>query len=331
MKKKLISLTLIAAMALSTAPAFAAETAPATEDTAMPASDELMYAFDTDNTLVTEDTPMLISDEVLVGAPEISVDGTNLDLTTLNLSQYMYTENGQTMVPLRIIAEKMGYTVGWSAKDNAVTISNDEWQVVLNIGVDSYYGVTKIQDAVGMTAPQTYGAAPKLIENTTFVPAKMFELMGYDFSIYGAFASFTKAGTTDSDSVQIPNPLVSYDSIEKAAKVLGFNPNTPSYVPAGFSQEDISVIAGEIAQVTYTDKDGNNISYRVAKGSEDISGDYNVYSINKEVQVNGAKVTLHGNDKISSAVWTNDGYTYAVFMDKGIDEADMINFVAGIK
>ena len=320
MKKKLISCALIAAMALSTAPAFAADTEVVTEDTPMLISAE-----------VTENTPEVTASETLIGAPEISVDGAKIDLSKLNLSQYMYTENGQTMVPLRIVAETMGYTVGWSAKDNAVTISNDEWQVVLNIGVDSYYGVTKIKDAVGMTAPQTYGVAPQLIENTTFVPAKMFELMGYDFSIYGAFASFTKAGVTDGDSVQIPNPLISYDSIDAAAKVLGFKPNTPSYVPAGFSQEDISVIAGEIAQVTYTDKDGNNISYRVAKGSEDISGDYNKYSINKEVKVNGATVALHGNDKIVSAVWTNDGYTYAVFMDKGIDEADMINFVAGIK
>ena len=308
MKKKIISSVLLATMVFSTASAFAADKELPVTTISAPAADE-----------------------VIVGAVQITVDKEKVDLEKLNLTQYMYTENENTLVPLRAVAEKMGYSVAWDEADEAVTVSDDEWKVVLNIGADSYYGVTKIKDAVGMTGPQSYGAAPRLIEDTTFVPAKMFELMGYTFSAVGQYASFTKAGADDSDAAQIPNPLVSYDSIDDAAKVLGFKPNTPSYIPAGFNCEDISTIGNELLQVIYTDKDGSRISYRTAKGDEDISGDYTTYSVNKEVNVNGMAVVLHGNDKIAGATWTNNGFSYAVLTDKEVDEADMIKFVSEIK
>lgn len=108
-----------------------------------------------------------------------------------------------TMVPLRAVAEKMGYTVDWDGEKQAVTVGNDTWEIVLHIGLDSYVGVTKIKDAVGMTAPQSYGTAPKIIEDTTFVPAKMFELMGYQYSTIGQFVNFEDMR----NPVQIPSPF----------------------------------------------------------------------------------------------------------------------------
>ena len=172
MKKKIISSVLLTAMAFGAVSAFA------------------------------EELPMVTSaaDEVIVGVPQITVDGEKLDLSKLNLSQYMYTEKENTLVPLRAVAEKMGYKVEWDNTDKAVTVSDDDWQVVLNIGVDSYYGVTKIKDAVGMTGPQSYGAAPELIEDTTFVPAKMFELMNYKYSQTENLVCFSRNGVISDES-----------------------------------------------------------------------------------------------------------------------------------
>ncbi|GEM_PF-355679 len=307
MKKKFVSSVLLAAMVFGSSSAFAADT----------------------------DLPVLISsapsaEETIVGVPQISVDGNAVDLSKLNVSQYMYTENDNTLVPLRAVAEKMGYKVDWNEADNSVSVNNDEWEVVLEIGVDSYFGVTKIKDAVGMTAPQTYGTAPKIIDDTTYVPAKMFELMGYDFSSVGQYASFTKAGANDNNAVQIPNPLVEYKTVDEAKNTLSFDAPVPTFVPDGYKIDYVGTIAGETLQIFY--KNGKNeIVFRAAKGSDDISGDYNVYKNTKTVSVNGTDAKYRENGETSGAVWTKDGLTFSVYADTVISEKDASDIIASVK
>lgn len=139
--------------------------------------------------------PAPIADEMVVGVPQITVNGEAIDFSNSNLSQYIFETNGNTMVPLRAVAEKMGFTVGWDGENLAVTVEDDDWEVRAYIGEDLYSGVTKIEGAVGAATPQSYGAAPQLFEDTTFVPAKMFELMGYNYHAAGQFVDFTKADT----------------------------------------------------------------------------------------------------------------------------------------
>ena len=216
---------------------------------------------------ITVIAPAPTESEDIVGVPEITVDGEKLDLSKLNVSQYMYTENENTLVPLRVIAEKMGYTVLWDDKEKEVKVGNDEWEVVFNIGVDSYYGVTKIKDAVGMTGPQSYGVLPKIADNTTYVPAKMFELMGYEFSSVGQFASFTKAGTKE-DNVQLPNPIKEYNTLDEAKKAVVFKALVPDAMPEGYTLSWVSTINDEIFQISYKNGD-SEILYRTAEGAED--------------------------------------------------------------
>lgn len=309
MKKKIISSVLLATMVIGTTSALAAEA----------------------------DLPMVIApapaaDEVIVGVPQITVDGETVDLSKLNLSQYMYTEDENTLVPLRAVAEKMGYIVDWNDADQTVTVSSDEWEVVLTIGIDSYFGVTKIKDADGMTAPQSYGAAPKLIEDTTYVPAKMFELMGYKCNVIGQFADFLKVNSAVDETEQIPNPFVSYESIEDAKAVLDYIPAVPSYIPEGYVLDDISVMDNEMLQLICTDKNGSRILYRTAKGSEDISGDYNSYKNIETVKVNGCDVVLKGNDNLyHNASWADNDYSFSVSGDNGIEKEIMVKVVEGVK
>lgn len=307
MKKKFVSSVLLAAMVFGSSSAFAADT----------------------------DLPVLISsapsaEETIVGVPQISVDGNAVDLSKLNVSQYMYTENDNTLVPLRAVAEKMGYKVDWNEADNSVSVNNDEWEVVLEIGVDSYFGVTKIKDAVGMTAPQTYSTAPKIIDDTTYVPAKMFELMGYDFSSVGQYASFTKTGANDNNAVQIPNPLVEYKTVDEAKNTLSFDAPVPTFVPDGYKIDYVGTIAGETLQIFY--KNGKNeIVFRAAKGSDDISGDCNMYKNTKTVSVNGTDAKYRENGETSGAVWTKDGLTFSVYADTVISEKDASDIIASVK
>ncbi len=278
---------------------------------------------------ITVIAPAPAESEDIVGVPEITVDGEKLDLSKLNVSQYMYTENENTLVPLRVIAEKMGYTVLWDDKDKEVKVGNDEWEVVFNIGVDSYYGVTKIKDAVGMTGPQSYGVLPKIADNTTYVPAKMFELMGYEFSSVGQFASFTKAGTKE-DNVQLPNPIKEYNTLDEAKKAVVFKALVPGAMPEGYTLSWVSTINDELFQISYKNGD-NEILYRTAEGTEDISGDYNVYKNEKSLKIAGIDVTIKGNEGVAKATWTKDGLTYSIYADKEISEQDITNIIASIR
>ena len=164
--------------------------------------------------LAAESEPMLISpapteSETIIGTPQITVNGDVVDLSNSNLSQYIFEANGNIMVPLRAVAEKMGYTVSWDSENNAFIAEDNEWKVNACIDEDLYYGVTKIEGAVGMTAPQSYGTAPQLVGGRTFVPAKMFELMGYSFNSIGQFVDFTNRHTiTDKDGNEYSNDIL---------------------------------------------------------------------------------------------------------------------------
>ncbi len=306
MNKKIISGILVSAMVLSNAAVFAAE------------SETMVIA------------PAPAAEETLDGVQTITVNNEAVDFSGTNLSQYIFEENGNVMVPVRAVAEKMGFTVGWDADNQAVTVGDETWEVMAYIGLDNYVGVSKT--AIGMTAPQSYGSAPQLIEDTTFVPAKMFELMGYTYHAVGQFVDFEKIGAAeDENNVQIPNPFVSYESLADVKEVLSFDPVVPSALPAGFEQSEITSTGSDFLQIVYADGSDNRIVYRMAKGSEDISGDYNTYKNNKEVKIGDLTVTMRGNDNVSSAVWVDGGFAFSVSSDIEMEEAGVISMIESMK
>lgn len=285
--------------------------------------------------LAEESEPMLISpapsaEETIVGTPQITVNGETVDLSASNLSQYIFETDGNVMVPLRAVAEKMGYTVGWDGENRAFTIENDDWAVKAFIGEDLYYGVTKIEGAVGMTAPQSYGTAPVILENKTFVPAKMFELMGYSFHSIGQFVDFSNVA--DENNVQIPNPFIPYESIDAAKQALSFTPSVPSYIPNGYDIDEISVIGNDFLQIIYRNDGDKTIYYRTAVGNEDISGDYNNYSETKTVVINGNDVTIKGNDRLyHNAYWFEGDNAFSLYSNNGIEKDSMIDIIESVE
>lgn len=280
---------------------------------------------------VQADEPTVISpapnaEDVLVGQQQIRVDGENADLSKLDLSTYIYSKNDNVMVPLRAVAEKMGCSVAWDAEKQAVTVGDDEWEIVLNIGDDSYYGVTKIKDAVGMTAPQTYGVSPEIVEDRTFVPAKMFELMGYTYNSVGQYVDFEKAG----GQTQIPNPFTEYETIDEALKAVNFNALYPANAPEGYEVSDIFVMSGEMLQIVYKNAD-NEIIYRTQKGTEDISGDCNTFKSTQALKVGDITASVRTSDNGMSVIWTSNGLTYSVYSDKALTNESISFIISSVK
>lgn len=77
---------------------------------------------------------------------------------------------------------------------------------------------------------------------------------------------------------------------------------------------------GELAEIQYFGQT-DSLCYRKSHGTEDNSGDYNVYSQVKTLDVSGCAVTLKGGaEGYSLAAWTDGTYAYSISASKPLTE-----------
>lgn len=130
------------------------------------------------------------------------------------------------------------------------------------------------------------------------------------------------------ETVQIPNPLVEYSTLADAEAAAGFDFAVPDEIDGNAPTSYIVINGSGIIEVTYGD---NTISLRKAAGSGDISGDCNSYT-EIGAGVGDVSVTLRENDeKVFSAIWENDGYTYALYSADGISENTATTAISAAK
>ena len=144
------------------------------------------------------------------------------------------------------------------------------------------------------------------------------ELMNITDLDIGSFCEYGGIETEDAiggENVQIPNPFVDYETLDAAAQAAGFALTAPEMVE-GYSDKLIQVMSNSMIQIIFLDSDDNRLFIRKEAGDADISGDYNNYAEVNTVTVGEYSVTLKGdNGTVSTAIWTNDGYAYAVSAD----------------
>jgi len=241
---------------------------------------------------------------------------------------------GCVMVPLRAVAEKLGFTVTW--KNGAVLVDDGQLHTTVTIGKDLYLVSTSVSGAIGTTAPFSLGTPPYVANGVTYVPLGLFEvLLGNAegaVSVSGSTVNIKKTGT-ESGSAQIANPFVDCETLSDAAKLAGFSITVPD-TAAGCSKREFQAISGELIQVFYQDQNGEEqLMIRKTTGSEDCSGDYNNYAAVETVAVGGSQVTMKGNDgKVSVAVWTDGTHAYAIDASNGgLTRAAMSALVASVR
>lgn len=128
------------------------------------------------------------------------------------------------------------------------------------------------------------------------------------------------------DTVGIPNPFLTCETMEEAAGLAGFSMTVPGEIP-GYEKSEIQVIEGELFQVFYVCSN-EQVLIRKAACSDDITGDYNDYSKTDTAEVNGSTVTLRGEDgAVKTASWQKDGYTYAIDATEGLSAETMLKLV----
>lgn len=224
------------------------------------------------------------------------------------------------MVPLRAVAEELGFTVSWSG--DQVRVDTGKVHTDVTIGVDRYVVTTSLEGMVGMSAPFSLGCAPYATNGTTYVPLGLFDaLLGNrEDAITGD--SGTISIQTD-PAVQIPNPFVDCATLAEAKQQAGF----PLTLPDTCRTDSISVLPGSMIQGLCTD----GLSVRKGMGDADVSGDYTAYPQVETVSMPYGEITLKGTGgQVQLAVWTADGYTYAIRSEAGLDRDTVLELAGGV-
>ncbi|WCN37396.1 copper amine oxidase N-terminal domain-containing protein [Aneurinibacillus uraniidurans] len=77
----------------------------------------------------------------------------------------IYTSHNQIMVPVRTIADALGFTLTWHKENNTLELTKGNQWFQFKIGADNY-NIAKM--------PVTLGVAPELTNNKTYVPLSFF-------------------------------------------------------------------------------------------------------------------------------------------------------------
>lgn len=146
---------------------------------------------------------------------------------------------------------------------------------------------------------------------------------------------------------QIANPFINCETLDDAAEIAGFYMYAPENIK-GYNERKISVIENNLIQVgfynSYTNSNSleddlspdnyyivDSLYLRKALGNEDISGDYNSYSLIKDLDINGVTVTLKGfENTFNVAVWNSGSFSYAIGSSISLQENEIIEYIEDI-
>lgn len=159
---------------------------------------------------------------------------------------------------------------------------------------------------------------------------KLFAVIMMLLTILSLAACGSSTDSTEPDIIGMPNPFTDFDTLAEAEKQTGFYITLPDAI--GSSDKRIyRAMNDEMLEVVYVNGEDETGRVRKARGSEDISGDYNEYAETETVSVGGIDVLLKGDaELVKLAVWTNDGYAYSVSSEAGMTADEMMALVSAV-
>ena len=139
---------------------------------------------------------------------------------------------------------------------------------------------------------------------------------------------------TQKESTQIPNPFVEVKNLDEASKIAGFTLEVPETYE-DYKKQVIQAIEDDMIEVIYYDENSEHEGLRIrkAKGTDDISGDYNEYKDVETVKVGDFEIIEKGSEgNISVATWNDGTYSYAIDVAEASLTKDTIaNLISNIK
>lgn len=117
--------------------------------------------------------------------------------------------------------------------------------------------------------------------------------------------------------VQALPPFRQVDSLDALSEAVGFPVTEVSSLPFDPVSTTYTAYDEGLAEITYTGSGGQTATYRQSCGTEDNSGDYNLYPDTQTLPDQNA--TLKGQDGLYTlALWTDDTYTYSLNLSSGL-------------
>ena len=139
---------------------------------------------------------------------------------------------------------------------------------------------------------------------------------------------------TQKESTQIPNPFVEVKNLDEASKIAGFSLEVPETYE-DYKKQVIQAIEDDMIEVIYYDENSEHEGLRIrkAKGTDDISGDYNEYKDVETVKVGDVEVTEKGSDgDIAVVIWNDGTYSYAIDAGEAkLNSEAIANLIVNIK
>lgn len=275
--------------------------------------------------------PALAADNNLIsGAPTVQ----EALIAPAASSGYHLVVDGKTveaepcvMVPLRPVAEALGFTVEWDASLPGARLDNEMMHVDVTLQKDSYTAVSN--EAIGMTAPFSLGAAPVSSNGSIYVPVELFRVLLGNRADAITVNGSTISISSKSENTEIANPWNEYETLKELETAMGFAVQAPA-APDGYQLSVIRAITGSMAELHYANGD-QTLTYRISQGSGDNSGDYTMYAVTSTITVDGVSVTCKGVDgTVNLATWANDGFSFSVRCASGLTQEQVIQLVESV-
>ncbi|WP_139241693.1 hypothetical protein [Anaerosporobacter mobilis] len=130
---------------------------------------------------------------------------------------------------------------------------------------------------------------------------------------------------------QVVPDIVEYNSIVELSQNAGFEISEVKNVPFSIEKTTYTLYWGELAEITYSN-DEEELVYRKAVGNEDISGNYNEYSMEKKCKIDDYEVTIKGDmNGYTLAVWQKDSDSYSLEFSKRVSEMVILDIIKELK
>lgn len=135
----------------------------------------------------------------------------------------------------------------------------------------------------------------------------------------------------DEPIANLPNPFTEYETAAEAAAAVGFSFTAPASLLNSDAVLYRVSAQDQLLEIVYTLQGIEVARIRMAPGTEDISGDYNEYASVTTLEVNNLTITCKGNgDSISTALWTDGTYAYALTASKAMAKEDVQTLVSSM-
>lgn len=119
-------------------------------------------------------------------------------------------------------------------------------------------------------------------------------------------------------------------SAEALSQVAGFPVEDLEQLPFEARETGYIYLGDGLAEIWYFGANEERLDYRKSVGAEDNSGVYLDFDRVQEVESNGVKVTLKGDEnRVYLILWQKDGFSYSIYAEEGIPAEESVEWLGG--